>query len=349
MNDKQKKQPEATPETVYFVFFKSYQEAIDKIPDQATQLQIYKAIANYALFGIEPELQGVGDLVWGLILPMLEKSLKRQRIGRKTGVQGAQYGQRGAEHGIKGGRPRKKPKPPTPPDTFPPEVQTLVNFGRRHGISREVCEDFFNYNADGKDSEGNPVQNWRGALIAFAKTADESQAGAMDPNAQPQQPTEPERPKVEPVPTQPEAQAAEVVEVEEVEAVEVVERPEVVKPKTTRARFVPPTVEEVADYCRERGNNIDANEFVDHYTANGWVQGKGKPVKDWRACVRTWERHTEYRNRPQTREERRAQLIQGAAASLQQAINAEKRRFKCTLGDPAEYTSPATAGDTKPF
>ncbi len=55
------------------------------------------------------------------------------------------------------------------------------------------------------------------------------------------------------------------------------------------ARFVPPTVEEVAEYCRERGNHIDAQAFVDHYQANGWKRGKNK-VQDWRACVRTWER-----------------------------------------------------------
>lgn len=56
------------------------------------------------------------------------------------------------------------------------------------------------------------------------------------------------------------------------------------------ARFVPPTVEEVKTYCQERKNSVDPQHFVDYYTANGWVQGKGKPIKDWRATVRTWER-----------------------------------------------------------
>jgi len=52
--------------------------------------------------------------------------------------------------------------------------------------------------------------------------------------------------------------------------------------------FDPPTVEQVRDYCQERKNDIDAQAFVDHYTANGWMRGKNK-IKDWRACVRTWE------------------------------------------------------------
>lgn len=54
------------------------------------------------------------------------------------------------------------------------------------------------------------------------------------------------------------------------------------------ARFVPPTVEEVAEYCRERGNDVDPKRFVDHYTTTGWMRGNNH-VKDWRACVRTWE------------------------------------------------------------
>lgn len=56
-----------------------------------------------------------------------------------------------------------------------------------------------------------------------------------------------------------------------------------------RKRFTPPTVEEVRAYCQERNNGIDPQRFVDFYTANGWTQGRGKPIKDWRAAARTWE------------------------------------------------------------
>ena len=54
-------------------------------------------------------------------------------------------------------------------------------------------------------------------------------------------------------------------------------------------RFTPPTVEEVQAYCRERKNNVDAQRFVDFYSAKGWLVGKSK-MKDWKAAVRTWER-----------------------------------------------------------
>jgi hypothetical protein len=55
--------------------------------------------------------------------------------------------------------------------------------------------------------------------------------------------------------------------------------------------FSPPSVAEVAAYCDERKNGINPALFVDHYQTNGWMRGKSK-VKDWRACVRTWEKDT---------------------------------------------------------
>lgn len=50
-----------------------------------------------------------------------------------------------------------------------------------------------------------------------------------------------------------------------------------------------PTIEEVREYCKERNNNIDAETFVNFYQSKGWKVGK-EPMKDWKACVRTWEK-----------------------------------------------------------
>lgn len=49
-----------------------------------------------------------------------------------------------------------------------------------------------------------------------------------------------------------------------------------------------PTIEEVRDYCAQRGNRISAEAFVAYYEANGWKVGRN-PMKDWKACVRSWE------------------------------------------------------------
>lgn len=54
--------------------------------------------------------------------------------------------------------------------------------------------------------------------------------------------------------------------------------------------FKKPTVEEVREYCRERGNNVDPEQWFDYYESKGWTVGKTK-MKDWKASVRTWERN----------------------------------------------------------
>ncbi len=55
----------------------------------------------------------------------------------------------------------------------------------------------------------------------------------------------------------------------------------------------PRSSEEVADYRRGLGyDGFDAQRFFDFYERNGWVQGKGKPIKDWKAAVRNWHSRT---------------------------------------------------------
>jgi len=71
-------------------------------------------------------------------------------------------------------------------------------------------------------------------------------------------------------------------------------------PKTNRARFTPPSVQDVQAYCIERQNNVNAEHFVDHYTANGWKVGKN-PMKDWKAAIRTWEKRNETHHHIDTR------------------------------------------------
>lgn len=62
------------------------------------------------------------------------------------------------------------------------------------------------------------------------------------------------------------------------------------KKRVAKTKFSPPTLEEVAEYCRERENGIDPQHFVDRNTATGWMYGQTKMV-DWRAVIRTWERN----------------------------------------------------------
>lgn len=59
-----------------------------------------------------------------------------------------------------------------------------------------------------------------------------------------------------------------------------------------KERFVPPTLEEVEAYCKERKNKVDAKRFYDYYNAGNWKDGQGKPVKNWKQkMIATWEKN----------------------------------------------------------
>ncbi len=60
--------------------------------------------------------------------------------------------------------------------------------------------------------------------------------------------------------------------------------------KPTRTCFIPPTVEEVKAYCKERNNDVDAERFVNYYTSKGWKVG-GDKMQDWKSAVRNWEKN----------------------------------------------------------
>lgn len=62
--------------------------------------------------------------------------------------------------------------------------------------------------------------------------------------------------------------------------------------------FVAPTVEEVAEYCKERNSDVDPEKFVAYYASQKWKKANGRPVADWKACVITWEKKEARRYEP---------------------------------------------------
>jgi len=66
---------------------------------------------------------------------------------------------------------------------------------------------------------------------------------------------------------------------------------------STKKVFLKPTLEEVKQYCLERNNNISPQKFIDYYESVGWKVGKN-PMKDWKACVRTWEGNQKQQAQP---------------------------------------------------
>ena len=64
---------------------------------------------------------------------------------------------------------------------------------------------------------------------------------------------------------------------------------DIAKKKVAKApRFTKPSVDEIREYCQQRGNQVDPQKFFDFYESKGWKVGN-QGMKDWKACVRTWE------------------------------------------------------------
>lgn len=55
-------------------------------------------------------------------------------------------------------------------------------------------------------------------------------------------------------------------------------------------RFTPPTLDEVQAYCAERHSNVDPKQFYDYFTEGNWIDSAGKPVKNWKQKVISWEK-----------------------------------------------------------
>lgn len=110
--------------------------------------------------------------------------------------------------------------------------------------------------------------------------------------------------------------------------------------KQQQRRFTPPTLDEVREYCRQRRSGIDADRFFAYYTANGWVQGRGKPIKDWRAAVVTWERQdktnitrTSYGN-----DKSKATIIAERQAELAREVQRADERYRQKVAGGARTT-----------
>jgi hypothetical protein len=110
--------------------------------------------------------------------------------------------------------------------------------------------------------------------------------------------------------------------------------------KKTAQRFIPPTVEQVADYAKRKGyTSVDAQHFVDYYTSQGWRVGRN-PMKDWEAAVRSWAS----RDRSSARATTGAQMTTtatGITLGVGETIRPDGKRTYGTSGVIVPATAPA--------
>ena len=129
-------------ERLSFTFYRSFYEAIEDLP-KSKQLEVYRAIMRFGFDGEDTELAGVSAAVFKIIRPILEKNLKKF----KNGCKGGEYGNLGAEYGIRGGRPPKET-----PQITGQETPVIININKKEK-EKKIQKEKTNFSFDAHVSE----------------------------------------------------------------------------------------------------------------------------------------------------------------------------------------------------
>ena len=73
-------------------------------------------------------------------------------------------------------------------------------------------------------------------------------------------------------------------------------RIDIICDKPKKSHFIPPTIEEVRAYCRERNSSVDPDKFFEYFQTGNWKDSKGNPVKNWKQKIITWEKFNNNNN-----------------------------------------------------
>ena len=173
-----------------FVFYKSFLDSIRMLPAEE-RLKAYDALAGFAIYGEEPQDDGLFRVVFEMAKPQIEANQKRRSGGSK------------------GGRPKEEIK------GFENEKPMVFE------MAKPMVSENENLNININKKENINIKE---------------------------------------------------------------------KINKKESRFIPPTADEVREYCGERGLTVNAESFVDFYSSKNWYVGKNKMV-DWHAACRNWSRN----------------------------------------------------------
>ena len=129
------------PKRDAFSFFWSFKDAIMGLEDEKEKLAIYEALTDYAFLGIEPtDLTPICKIIWKLVKPNIDSSIKRYDACVNNGKKGAEYGSLG-------GRPKKKKETPketpeeTPEETPKKPLNKNKNKDKNKDLKENLCID----------------------------------------------------------------------------------------------------------------------------------------------------------------------------------------------------------------
>ena len=63
-----------------------------------------------------------------------------------------------------------------------------------------------------------------------------------------------------------------------------------IKENIKRKDFIPPSIDEIEAYIKEKNLTINAKQFYDYFQEGNWVDAKGNKVKNWKQKALTWDK-----------------------------------------------------------
>ena len=178
-----------------FTFYQSFAKAISRIKSKAARCDAYDVIVNYALYGIEPELDKVSDsaaMAFDLIKPNLDASRRKAENGKAggqrkqteskpqaNGKQTASKKENEKENKKEGKKEKEKEN-----ECYPTreEVRAYAK-SRNSSVDPDRFYDYFTADPSRPwvDGKGQPVKNWKQKFITWEGRGND--AGRSNPRS----------------------------------------------------------------------------------------------------------------------------------------------------------------------
>ena len=247
-----------------FVFYRDWLNVMEQLPAEI-QLELYQAVAQYALNGKTPTLSPMAKIAFGFIQQSLDRDQsKYEKIVETNKLKGRlgnlkRYYPDIHQRMVDGELSLEEA------EQLATAIKTSPNKNKTPSATTRSPNDNDNDNDNVNDNDND---------LSFLEKKKQKSASVKK-------------------------NGIEEIDFEEL-SVEMLkeekEKNSAQKEKSSAKAFTPPSPAEVAAYCRERGNDISPESFCSFYASKGWRVGN-QPMKDWRAAIRHWETRRSHENK----------------------------------------------------
>lgn len=253
----------------YFQYYETFEKIVMKFKTKEAQDAFRAKIVNYGLFGVVPELDDYENMVWETVQDLIDDQAHRRQTNAKN--------RKGKSHTEISFLDENDKEHLATTENELKRNETTCNESKRNATTDNETERLVTTEKEILDEKSRFAELDRNGL-----DRSELERTELERNISPQAAKPPAL-----LENQPHSQNSVCFPTKKIISSENQSQETICKHKNKP--FIPPTVEGVAAYCKERGNSVDAESFVAFYSSKGWMVGKNK-MRDWKQAVITWEK-----------------------------------------------------------